>query len=347
MAEDVGSALTKGTVKLPGIGPVKKVYVYVGLGTAGVLAAYLMWRRQQAADTADATPADADLGTGLTTPDGGDVYGGATAGGSPTADPDITPMPTTNVEWTQQVIDYFNWLEPGFVSSTVGKYLARVPLSADEADFIRQAWAARGKPPEGPSNFTLTTDGNTTGSTTMPSVPAGLTVGTVTASTIALDWADSTDAKSYQVFRGAAQVGTPAGSSYTDTGLSSGTSYSYTVRAVNGSNVSAASGAVTGKTSGTGSSSTTTDPTLPAPKGLKAVRVDDGGVSLDWQPVPGAIGYKIYVAGHAQVGNSVVYSNVYIGLPRRKSSTVTVRAINKKNRVGTPASIKVNTLTHK
>lgn len=340
MTDNPGAALTSGTVKLPGIGPVKKVYVYVGVGAVGVLAAYLMWSRQQSAG--DETPTDAELGEGLTTPGAGsDVYQGANAGGAPTADPDIDPMPTSNVEWTQQVLEYFNWLEPGFVSSTVGKYLARVPLSGDEADFIRQAWAARGKPPEGPTNFTLTTDGNNPGGTTMPSVPAGLKTGTITASSIALDWTDSTDAQSYQVFRNGAQVGTPTSSAYTDSGLASGTSYSYTVKAVNGSNISAASSAVTGKT--TGGTTTTDDPTLPAPKSLKALRVDQGGVSLDWAPVSGAIGYKIYVSGK-QVGNSVVYSNVYTNLPKRNTTySIGVRAINKKNRVGGTASIKVKT----
>jgi hypothetical protein len=339
MSDNPAGALTAGTVKLPGVGPVKKVYLYVGIGAVGVLAAYLMWRRQQDAAAADEVPADADLGTGLTTPDGGDVYQGANAGGAPTADPDITPMPSTNVEWTQQVLDYFNWLEPGFVSSTVGKYLARVPLSADEADFIRQAWAARGKPPEGPTNFTLTTDGNTTGSTTTPSVPAGLTVTSATATAIALDWTDSADAKSYQVMRGGVQVGTPSGSSYTDTGLASGTSYSYTVKAVNGANVSAASGAVTGKTT----TAATSTATLAAPKSLKALRVDQGGVSLDWAPVTGAVGYKIYVSGK-QAGNTVTYSNAYTDLPKRNTTyTVGVRAVNSKGAVGGTASIKVKT----
>jgi hypothetical protein len=290
MADNPGAALTTGTMKLPGIGPVKKVYVYVGMGAVGVLAAYIMWRRQQSAAAADAIPADASLGDGLTTPDGGDVYQGATAGGAPTADPDITPMPTTNVEWTQQVLDYFNWLEPGFVSSTVGKFLARVPLSADEADFIRQAWAARGKPPEGPPNFTLTTDGNAPGTTTMPSVPAGLTVTSATATAIALDWTDSADAKSYQVLRGGAQVGTPSGSSYTDTGLASGTSYSYAVKAVNGSNVSAASGAVTGKT-------TTAATTKVGAISGRTTTETKTTIKATWKAATGATSYLITLDG--------------------------------------------------
>lgn len=265
MSDSPAGALTAGTIKLPGVGPVKKVYVYVGVGAVGVFAAYLMWRRQQAANT-DATPADAELGDGLTTGAGSDVYQGATGGGSATSDPDITPMPSTNVEWTQQVLDYFNWLEPGFVSSTIGKYLARVPLSADEADFIRQAWAARGKPPEGPANFTLSSGTNTPGTTTMPGVPTGLKVTSVTGSSVALDWADSSDALSYQLFRGSTQVGSPTSSAYTDTGLGSGTSYTYTVKAVNGANVSAASAAVTGKTSAAPASTPKPTPGKPAPK---------------------------------------------------------------------------------
>lgn len=290
MTDNPGAALTSGSVKLPGIGPVKKTYLFVGVGAVGILAAYIVWRRQQAASAAAEVPADASLGDGLTTPAGSDVYQGATAGGAPTADPNITPMPTTNIEWTQQVLDYFSWLEPGFVTSTVGKYLARVPLSTDEADFVRQAWAARGKPPEGPTTFTLTTDGNTTGSTTMPSVPAGLTVGAVTASSIALDWTDSADAKSYQVFRGGAQVGTPSSSSYTDTGLASGTSYSYTVKAVNGSNVSAASGAVTAKT--TTAASTTVGPIT----GRKTTETKTT-ISATWTAAKGATSYLITLDG--------------------------------------------------
>ncbi|WP_228023425.1 hypothetical protein [Streptomyces acidicola] len=42
-------------------------------------------------------------------------------------------------------------------------------------------------------------------------------------------------AASYRVYRGGAQVGTPASISFTDTGLSSSTTYGYTVAAVDGS----------------------------------------------------------------------------------------------------------------
>jgi hypothetical protein len=232
------TALTSGTVKLPGVGPVKKVYVYVGVGAVGVLAAYLMYRRQQAMDQADAVPADADLGTGLTTPGAGsDVYQGATAGGDPTPDPDITPMPTSNVEWTQQVLDYFTWLEPTFVSATVGKYLGRQPLTSDEASFVRQAWAARGKPPEGPDTFTMTNDGNSPGTPAAPDNATkivGMHVSGTTKTTITVDWGFEGQKPDYiKVYKNGVPVPGDLYGTYTTykfTGLKAGTKYNLSVR---------------------------------------------------------------------------------------------------------------------
>jgi hypothetical protein len=88
---------------------------------------------------------------------------------------------------------------------------------------------------------------------------------------------------------------------------------------------------------------TDADPTLPAPSGLKAVRVDQGGVSIDWNPLPGAIGYKTFINGK-QFGPSVVYSAAYINLPKRKTRyTIGVQGINVKNRTGHTAAIGVTT----
>lgn len=235
---DAGTALTAGTVKLPGIGPVKKAYLYVGIGAVGVLAAYLMYRRQQSLDDASSTPADADLGTGLTTPGAGsDVYQGANAGGSPSTDPDIEPMPRSNVEWTQQVLDYFSWLEPNFVSSTVGKYLSRQKLSSDEGNFIRQAWAARGKPPEGPDTFTLTDDGNSPGTPPPPNNAtkiAGLHVSGATKTTITISWGFEGQKPDYiKVYKNGVPLSNDLYGTYTVfklTGLKPGTKYNLSVR---------------------------------------------------------------------------------------------------------------------
>ncbi len=82
-------------------------------------------------------------------------------------------------------------------------------------------------------------------STTPPTVPNGLTATAVSSSVINLSWTPSTDGlgvSGYYVFRNGTQVGTIAGTTYQDTGLSASTTYSYTVEAYDpAGNVSAQS----------------------------------------------------------------------------------------------------------
>jgi len=88
--------------------------------------------------------------------------------------------------------------------------------------------------------------------TTPPSVPTGLTVGTVTTSTVSLSWTASTDniaVTGYKIYRGGTQIGTTAATSFTDVGLNQSTTYSYTVSAYDAAgNNSVQSSAVTGTT---------------------------------------------------------------------------------------------------
>ncbi len=88
--------------------------------------------------------------------------------------------------------------------------------------------------------------------TTPPSTPAGLQVTGTTSNSVSLSWSASTDnvgVVAYDVFRGATKVGSPTGTSFTDTGLSAATSYTYTVKARDGAgNSSAASASVAAAT---------------------------------------------------------------------------------------------------
>lgn len=92
--------------------------------------------------------------------------------------------------------------------------------------------------------------------TTAPGAPPGLTAGTATTTTVPLSWSAATDDRGvvgYRVVRdGTVLPGTVSGLSWTDTGLSAGTTYTYTVRAVDAAgNVSADSDAVTVQTQAT------------------------------------------------------------------------------------------------
>ncbi|GAA3200279.1 glycosyl hydrolase family 18 protein [Actinocorallia longicatena] len=88
-----------------------------------------------------------------------------------------------------------------------------------------------------------------------PSVPAGLTATASGSSAIGLSWTASTDnvgVTGYDVYRGATKVGTATGTSYTDSGLTANTAYTYTVRAKDAANnVSAASASATATTKAT------------------------------------------------------------------------------------------------
>jgi glucoamylase len=95
-----------------------------------------------------------------------------------------------------------------------------------------------------------------------PSTPTGLSVTGTTPTTVALAWtASSNSPTGYRILRNGTQVGSSTGTSYTDTGLTAATSYSYTVESYNSAGTSAPSAAVTA-TTGTGYTQTV-DVTVP------------------------------------------------------------------------------------
>jgi hypothetical protein len=79
--------------------------------------------------------------------------------------------------------------------------------------------------------------------TTAPSAPTGLAASNVGADQLTLSWnaaSDDTGVTSYRVVRNGAVVATPTGTTFTDTGLTPSTTYTYVVRAVDAAgNVSA------------------------------------------------------------------------------------------------------------
>ncbi|PWI15536.1 chitinase [Streptomyces sp. Act143] len=89
-----------------------------------------------------------------------------------------------------------------------------------------------------PSNCKLnggSCDGGTTNpSDSAPSAPGTPTASSVTDTSVKLSWSAATDdkgVKNYDVLRNGTKVATVTTTSYTDTGLTAGTSYSYTVQA--------------------------------------------------------------------------------------------------------------------
>lgn len=102
--------------------------------------------------------------------------------------------------------------------------------------------------------------------TLAPSAPAGLTASAASASQVNLAWAASSDnvgVTGYRVYRAGVLVGSPAGLTFSDTGLAASTLYSYTVKATDAAgNLSGASNTASATTQagGGGGTSVTLSP---------------------------------------------------------------------------------------
>src|SRR6058998_3169702 len=130
--------------------------------------------------------------------------------------------------------------------------------------------------------------------TTPPSTPTGLT-GTAAGSTAAnLSWSASTDnvgVTAYILLRNGVQVATPAATSFTDTGLSAATTYSYTVAARDAAgNISPNSTSVSVTTA---SAADTTPPSMPT--GLTVTAAGSTGANLSWNASTDNVGVTGYI----------------------------------------------------
>jgi chitodextrinase len=118
-----------------------------------------------------------------------------------------------------------------------------------------KAYDAAGNIGSSPSVTINVTNGQQ-GDSTPPSTPTGLVTTGVAASSIGLAWQPSTDnvgVTGYKVYRNGNLIGTTPNTSFTDTNLSPGTSYTYQVSAYDAAgNTSSPSASITGTTSSNG-----------------------------------------------------------------------------------------------
>jgi len=189
------------------------------------------------------------------------------------------------------------------------------------------------------SSTTASTTASSTASSTLPSMPTGLAGTGTSGSTINLTWTGSTDANftpsqlTYSIYRNGALVGTTtAGTlSFNDTGLSPGTSYTYTIAANN------PNGGISAQTVGvsvmTQSGTTTTTSTPPtAPMNLVASGTSSSSISLSWNMNASSssstgITFAIFRNG-TKVASSTAASFVDTGLVAGTTYAYNVAAIN-------------------
>jgi len=168
---------------------------------------------------------------------------------------------------------------------------------------------------------------NTPADTTPPSPPTGLTGAAAGSSGANLSWSASTDnvgVTGYIVRRNGVQVATPAATSYTDTGLSAGATYSYTVAARDAAGNTSPNSASVSVT--TAIAADTTPPTMPS--GLTAAAAGSTGANLAWSASTDNVGVTAYIVRRngVQVATPATTSYADTGLSAATTYSYTVAA---------------------
>src|SRR4051812_16181129 len=149
--------------------------------------------------------------------------------------------------------------------------------------------------------------------TTSPSTPGGLSATLASSSQVNLTWTASTDnvgVAGYCVYRNGAPLATVGDvTAYQDGGLSSSTTYSYSVQALD------AAGNASPQSSAVIVTMPTVDTVAPStPAGLAATAVSNAQINLSWSPSTDNVavtGYRVFRNGAllASVGNVSTYQD--------------------------------------
>lgn len=186
-----------------------------------------------------------------------------------------------------------NWTDPAPFNGA-NYYKVKAINSAGESDFSSYAYC----------NYN---SGDSGGETTIPNVPYGSPViKNTTSNSLSLEWNASLRATGYKLYRATSANGyysavyTGANTTYTNTGLNSGTTYYYKVTATNSAGESEFSGVISGTTSSSGGSGGGTTQKLATPTGLEAFgQTGWSYVQISFNPVSLAYSYELYRATSA------------------------------------------------
>jgi alpha-tubulin suppressor-like RCC1 family protein/chitodextrinase len=165
--------------------------------------------------------------------------------------------------------------------------------------------------------------------TPAPTVPTGLTAMTAGTGTTQTNvyWSASTDSvgvTEYKVFRNGVLVALPTRTSYSDAGLTSSTTYTYTVAACNATGNCSEQSIVANVTTLPWTGPDTTAPTVPS--SLVATSVSSTQINVSWSPSTDNVGvteYRVYRNG-SLFGNTTMpsFSDTDLGPSVTRSYTV-------------------------
>lgn len=195
------------------------------------------------------------------------------------------------------------------------------------------------------TNFTITAG---TSDTTAPSTPTNLTASGTTQTSTNLSWTASTDnvgVTGYNVYRGTTLLTTVTGTTYTATGLTASTAYTFTVRARDAAgNLSAAS-----NTANVTTLANTTDTTAPSTPTLSASGTTQTSTNLSWTVSTdnvGVTGYNVYrgttllttVTGTTYTATGLTASTAYSFTVRARDEAGNLSAVSNTVNVTTLAN---------
>ncbi|MFN7013981.1 MAG: GEVED domain-containing protein, partial [Bacteroidia bacterium] len=195
------------------------------------------------------------------------------------------------------------------------------------------------------TNFTITAG---TSDTTAPSTPTNLTASGTTQTSTNLSWTASTDnvgVTGYNVYRGTTLLTTVTGTTYTATGLTASTAYTFTVRARDAAgNLSAAS-----NTANVTTLANTTDTTAPSTPTLSASGTTQTSTNLSWTVSTdnvGVTGYNVYrgttllttVTGTTYTATGLTASTAYSFTVRARDAAGNLSAVSNTVNVTTLAN---------
>jgi hypothetical protein len=144
--------------------------------------------------------------------------------------------------------------------------------------------------------------------TVLETPPTGLTAQAISASQINLSWTANPRAEGYRLYRNGTLIASPTGTTYSDTGLTASTSYSYTIASVGSDGqIGTQSGVTTGSTLPLPD---TTAPTVPT--GLAVAVLSTSGLRVTWNASTdsggsGLAGYKLERSANGTSGWTQVY----------------------------------------
>lgn len=315
-----------GTVDVPKIGRVKKVYVWGAIGGVGL---YVAWRWYSSAGTAATDTTTTDSGDDTMSPTGivGDAVGGNYQYAGTTTD-GTTAAIGTDAQWVNDAVDKLSgtagW-DAGAVYQALGDYITQRPLTDAEQTIVRAAIAASGYPPGG--QYAIIPQ---VGPVTL-TAPTNVKASNVTGNSVTLSFDRVSGAGYYRVYRSGAStnVGAGDGPPIQVTGLEPNTTYTFYVAA------DTTSGKPGPRSSGV--KVKTTGAKLSAPGGLAVRAASRTAVQVKWNAVAGAGGYMLQRSG-GPTWESTDTADTVSGLKPNTSYKVRVAALQPGTRTPGPWS---------